>query len=163
MKAALKLLPVISACAVLGACASVAPYGPATSNAAQGFSEQRIEQNRWRVSYRSVGGADMASDYALLRAAEVTLGQSQDWFIVDSRFVDGRPASAVRPTFSVGAGTSRYGRWSSSGVGVGVGLNFGGQQPSTAVLEIRTGSGSRPDRADAYDAREIVRNLSGPR
>ena len=39
----------------LSACASLAPYGAQQGPSGQGFSEQRIESNRYRVTYRGVG------------------------------------------------------------------------------------------------------------
>ncbi len=139
----------------LAACATMAPYGPATSPSSQGYAEQRIESDRWRVTYRGQGDVARVSDYALLRAAELTLGQGYDWFEVTQRWIDGRPGGGVRPSVSIGGGSSRYGGYRSSGVGVGVGLNFGGQEPTTTVLEIRMGRGARPDRGEAYDARGV--------
>lgn len=69
---------------VLGACASAPVYGPASSPDAIGYSDQRIEDDRWRVTYR--GNARMSSgsvqDYALMRAAQVTLENGGDWFEV---------------------------------------------------------------------------------
>lgn len=141
----------------LSACASLAPYGPQTSPSSQGYAEQRIETNRWRVTYRGVGAPTPVADYALLRAAQLTTQQGYDWFEVTQRWIDGRPDSAggLRPSVSVGAGSSRYGGYSSSGVGVGVGLNLSGPSPTSTVLEIVMGRGQRPDRPDAYDARGV--------
>ena len=75
--------------------------------------------------------------------------------------VDGRPASAggVRPSVSVGAGSSRYGGYSASGVGVGLGLNFSGPAPTATVLEIIMGTGARPDRTTVYGARDVLETL----
>lgn len=71
-----------SALFILGACASVPAYSPAASADAVGYTDQRIENDRWRVSYR--GDTRMSSgdvqDYALMRAAQVTLENGGDWF-----------------------------------------------------------------------------------
>lgn len=145
----------------LGACASLAPYGAQTGPGGQGFSEQRIERDRYRVTYYGVGAAGPVSDFALLRAAELTTQEGYDWFEVSQRWIDGRPDSAggVRPSLGVGYGggsyRSPYGRYSSSGVGVGVGLNFSGPSPTSTTLEILMGRGQRPDRPEAYDARGV--------
>ncbi|MDP3406080.1 MAG: hypothetical protein Q8S03_15435 [Brevundimonas sp.] len=157
----------IAAALSLGACASLAPYGPQRGPGGQGFSEQRIENDRFRVTYSGVGAPGPVADMALLRAAELTLDQGHDWFEVTQRYIDGRPDSAggVRPNVSVGygSGSGRYGgrRYSSSGVGVGVGLNFSGPSPTSTLLEIRLGRGARPDDREAYDAREVRYALSG--
>ena len=161
----LSMLAVAASALALTACASLAPYGPSMGPNGQGFSEQRIESDRYRVTYRGVGAPGPVADRALLRAAQLTTDQGYDWFEVTQRYIDGRPDSAggVRPSLSVGGGSSRYngryGGFSSSGVGVGVGLNFSGPSPTQTVLEIRLGRGPRPERAPAYDARDVLRNL----
>ncbi|WP_396592942.1 CC0125/CC1285 family lipoprotein [Brevundimonas sp. R86498] len=129
----------IAAALSLGACASLAPYGPQRGPGGQGFSEQRIESDRYRVTYSGVGAPGPVADMALLRAAELTLDQGYDWFEVTQRYIDGRPDSAGGVSQSVslgyGGGSSRYGgrRYSSSGVGVGVGLNFSGPSPTATM------------------------------
>ena len=145
----------------LSACASLAPYGPAVSPSSQGYVEQRIESDRFRITYRGVGAAGPVADLALLRAAELTTETGNDWFEVTQRYIDGRPDSAggVRPTLGIGVGSSsyggRYGGYSSSGVGIGLGLNFTGPSPTSTVLEVRLGQGAKPDRPEVYDAREV--------
>ena len=141
----------------LSACASLAPYGAQQGPNGQGFSEQRIETNRYRVSYNGVGAAGRVADWALLRAADLTTEQGYDWFEVTQSWTDGRPGGAggVRPSVSIGGGSSRYGGYSASGVGVGVGLNFSGPQPTSTTLEVVLGRGQKPDRPNAYDARSV--------
>ncbi|WP_374516365.1 hypothetical protein [Brevundimonas sp.] len=152
-------LPLIAAAGLaLSACASLAPYGPQQSPGGQGYTEQRIESDRYRVTYYGVGAPGPVADLALLRAAELTLAQGHDWFEVTQRWTDGRPDSAggLRPSVGVGYGSGRYsgryGSYSSSGVGVGVGLNFSGPSPTSTTLEVIMGDGPRPDRPQAYDA-----------
>lgn len=159
-------LPLIAAAALsVSACASLAPYGAQTGPGGQGYSEQRIENDRYRVTYYGVGAPGPVADFALLRAAELTTQEGRDWFEVTQRWIDGRPDSAggVRPSVGVGYGSSRYdgryGRYSSSGVGVGVGLNFSGPSPTSTTLEIIMGDGRRPDRPNAYDARGVQESI----
>ena len=141
----------------LTACASLAPYGPQQSARGQGFSEQRIESNRFRVTYNGVGAVGPVEDRALFRAAQLTVDQGYDWFEVTRRWIDGRPDSAggVRPSVSIGAGSSRYGGYRASGVGVGLGFDLSGPQPTSTALEIVMGRGQRPDGPDVYDARGV--------
>lgn len=155
-------LPILAASALaLSACASLAPYGPQRGPGGQGFAEQRIESDRYRVTYNGVGAPGPVADMALLRAADLTTQSGYDWFEVTQRWIDGRPDSAggLRPSVSVGASSGRYGGWSTSGVGVGVGLNFSGPQPTSTTLEILMGRGQRPDRPEAYDARGVQDSL----
>ncbi|MGH7026760.1 CC0125/CC1285 family lipoprotein [Brevundimonas sp.] len=141
----------------LTACASLASYGPQQGARGQGFSEQRIESNRFRVTYNGVGAPGPVVDRALFRAAQLTVDQGYDWFEVTQRWIDGRPDSAggVRPSVSIGAGSSRYGGYRSSGVGVGLGFDLSGPQPTSTTLEIVMGRGAKPDSPDAYDARRV--------
>ena len=141
----------------LSACASLAPYGPQQSARGQGFSEQQIETNRFRVTYNGVGAPGPVADRALFRAAQLTVDQGYDWFEVTQRWIDGRPDSAggVRPSVSIGAGGGRYGGYSASGVGVGLGFDLSGPQPTSTTLEIVLGRGQRPNRPDVYDARGV--------
>ena len=155
-------LPLIAAAGLaLSACASLAPYGPQMGAGGQGYVEQRIESNRFRVTYNGVGAPGPVADYALLRAAELTLAQGYDWFEVTQRWTDGRLDSAggLRPSVGVGYGSSRYGGYRSSGVGVGVGLNFSGPSPTSTTLEVVMGNGERPDRPNAYDASDVRDSL----
>ncbi len=156
MKRLAILMTSLSALA-LTACASLAPYGAQRGTGGQGYSEQRIESNRYRVSYNGVGAAGRVADWALVRAADVTTEQGYDWFEITQSWTDGRPGGAggVTPSVSVGGSTGRYGGYSASGVGVGLGLNFSGPQPTSTTLEIVLGRGPKPDRPNAYDARSV--------
>ena len=155
-------LPLIFAAGLaLSACASLAPYGAQMSPGGQGYAEQRIESNRFRVTYSGVGAPGPVADMALLRAAELTTSQGYDWFEVTQRWIDGRPDSAggLQPSLGLGYGSGRssgrYGSYSTSSVGVGVGLNFSGPSPTATTLEVVMGNGTKPDRPDAYDARGV--------
>lgn len=159
-------LPLIAAAGLaLSACASLAPYGAQMSPGGQGYAEQRIESNRFRVTYNGVGAPGPVADMALLRAAELTTSQGYDWFEVTQSWTDGRPDSAggFRPSLGVGYGSSRYdgryGNYSGSGVGLGVGLNFSGPSPTSTAIEVVMGNGERPDRPNAYDARGVQASL----
>lgn len=159
-------LPFIAAAGLaLSACASLAPYGAQVSPGGQGYAEQRIEANRFRVTYNGVGAPGPVADMALLRAAELTTAEGYDWFEVTQRWIDGRPDSAggFRPSVGVGYGSDRYsgryGSYSASGVGVGLGLNFSGPSATSTTLEVLMGRGGRPDRPEVYDARAVQDNL----
>jgi len=159
-------LPLIAAAGLaMSACASLAPYGAQMGPGGQGYAEQRIESNRFRVTYNGVGAPGPVADMALLRAAELTTSQGYDWFEVTQRWIDGRPDSAggLRPSAGVsygsGRSSGRYGNYSSSGVGIGVGLNFSGPSATSTTLEVVMGKGDRPDRPNAYDARGVQANL----
>jgi len=145
----------------LTACASLAPYGAQRGPGGQGYAEQRIESNRYRVTYNGVGPAGRVADWALVRAADLTTEQGYDWFEVTQSWTDGRlnGGGGVRPSVSISGGSSRYGGYSASGVGVGLGLNFSGPEPTSTTLEIVMGRGAKPDRPNAYDARSVQASI----
>jgi hypothetical protein len=149
----------------LAACASAPTYAPATSQTGAGYSERQIESNRFFVTYRASGAADAAllQDYALLRAAEVTLQNNGEWFWVDRRALDEEGAYDSGPRFSVGLGGGSFGGRSGVGVGAGVSFPLGGgqqtQQAHSATIEMRIGQGPKPADPNAYDAHEINTNL----
>lgn len=149
---------------LMSACAAVGPvsYGPADSKGF-GYDERRIEDNRFRVSYQGSGGMAPAlvEDYALRRAAELTLQQGFDWFRVAGRDLAGEKRGGV--SIGTGFGSSSYGRRSSVGVGVGADLGrVGAQDYYIAQMEILMGSGAAPEDGDVYDARSVLENLTGP-
>ncbi|MBL9048439.1 MAG: hypothetical protein JNK34_14280, partial [Tabrizicola sp.] len=74
----------------LAACATAPTYAPASGLGRPGYSEQRIESDRFRVVFRSQAAADpgLIEALALRRAAEITVETGYDHFIVDRREVD---------------------------------------------------------------------------
>ncbi len=144
----------------LGACMSAQPYRAAPSSDAQGYLVQPIETNRYRVSYTALSPED-ARRWALRRAAEVTLETGDEWFRVVNGYTDREARGRSGSSVSVGGSSGSYG--SGVGVGVGFGIPIGGSQEKTREsLEIVTGSGPKPDAPDAYDARSVLANTSGP-
>jgi len=152
------------AAALLAGCASAppAPYGPAATPGASGFSDTQIKSDRYRVTYRAKsGGSARADDMALLRASEITLARGFDWFAVIQRNTEAAPGSSAGPQVSIGTGFGNYGRHTGVSIGTGVGFNLGGGKQGGAVssLEIRLGKGAKPNDISAYDAREVERSI----
>lgn len=158
-----RLLLIGAAALALTACATPAAYGPARSPSGTGFVEQRIESDRWRISFRGSGADSQArvADLALLRAAELTVQSGYDWFRIENRYTEARGGGSGS-SVSIGGGSGSYGRSSYGGVGVGIGIPLGGQGPAlTETLEIRLGRGPRPADRAAYDAREVQSTIGG--
>jgi hypothetical protein len=159
----LRTLVFVAAAFALSACASTPPsYAPAASAAAAGYSETQIESNRYFVTYRAPSSADAAliQDYALLRAADLTLQNGREWFWVDRRSLDGQGQSRG-PSIGIGVGGGSYGGRGGVGGSVGLSVPLGnrGERARAATLEIRFGEGPKPDEPNAYDARSISTNL----
>lgn len=151
----MKRLVLTVVCALsLAACVSPATYGPAASARGSGYTEQRIEADRFRVSFHGAGPSAQIQDYALLRASELTLQSGFDWFRVVNRFEDSRYGSGS--SLSVGTGGANYGRHSGVGVGIGTSFDLSGGPTRTITLEILMGQGPAPREPDAYDARSVA-------
>ncbi len=161
---------ILAAALTLAACATTGappPYAAAASSNSLGYSETQIESTRYFVSYRAPNGAEAArlEDYALLRAAELTLESGREWFWVDRRTLDQQAdGRANGPRIGVGVGGATFGRHSGSSVGVGVTFPLGNSRSARpiargATLEVRFGDGPKPDAPNAYNARETSMNL----
>lgn len=146
---------------VLAACATPPTfYGPASGPDGVGWSEYRIEPGRFRVTFRGGPGAPMqqVADYALLRAADLTLAEGYDWFRVADRIVTQGGDSGARVSLGVGSGS--YGRHGGVSLGVGRSFDLSGGPALVQTLEIVMGRGAAPRDSDVYDARELRRNLA---
>ena len=152
---------VIAAVVALSACATTPSYAPASNQGGAGYSETQIESNRYFVTYRAPSGAaqSLLHDYALLRAADITLENGRSWFWVDRRSFDGEASRRTGASVGVGLGSARWSGNTRIGASVGVNLPIGvssGGGARAATLEIRLGVGPKPDDANAYDARAIA-------
>ena len=145
---------------MIAGCASEGPTGyQAAGDGRFGYTETRIEDGRFRITYRGSGGMSIerVEQLALRRAAELTQTEGLEWFRVVSQEVSGEDRGGV--SVGGGVGTGSYGR--RSGVGVGIGGDFGRVGSSryfTARLEILMGSGPRPDDPAVYRAGSVLEN-----
>ena len=97
-------------------CATVTPYQPDLpgQRASGGYSEQRIGDGRYRVNFsgNSLTSRDRVEGYLLYRAAELTLRDGFDWFLIVDRLTEREaqtyavPDPAHRPWYGPG-----YGHW----------------------------------------------------
>lgn len=160
----MRLIFLISSFFLFAACAAVGPaeYGPADEKGF-GYDEQKIEDDRYRITYRGSGGMPpgLVEDFALRRAAELARAGNYDWFRVIGRTIDGEERGGV--SVGTGFGTGSYGRRSSVGVGVGADLGrVGAQEYYTARLEVILGAGEKPEDSEVYDAQSVLDALAGP-
>ena len=145
----------------LAGCATPTVFAPMQGASSPGYAETRIEADRWRVTFRggSDAGRERVADLTLLRAAQLTLQQGNDWFRITERYGDALPPRG--PTLSVGAGTADYGWHGGSSFGVGVGgIPLGGGPLISETLEIVMAKGPAPKGDPAvYDAHSIAQSI----
>lgn len=148
-------IAVLGATLALGACATTTPYQAAQNG--YGYSDQKIESNRYRVTFagNSSTPRETVENYLLYRAAELTLDGGYDYFVLADNNTEAD--TRYRQTFSGFAGFGHY-YWYPT-VAVGAGDSF----PVTsyaATANILVFSGQKPaDNANAFDAREVRKNL----
>jgi len=150
-------------------CATQSAYGPADHNNGYGYSESRLTSNRYRVSFtgNSHTSSDRVKDYALLRAAELTLQQDHDWFNIVSRETDKESREGAE--FGISANQPRYITRDCGLLGcrtsfsrVSSGAHISSSRTSTrytSFVEIVMGSGEPENPAAVYDASELSETL----
>ena len=179
------LVAALALAALLTACATATPYQPnvAGQKASGGFSDTRLETNRYQVNFagNSVTSRETVERYLLYRAAEVTVQQGYDWFETADRRTE-REARAVidnwGPSYGPGYGYGYpYGYWRPAWRGYYGGYRGWGPwgdpfwgssteirtiEKFQASAEILLHKGPKPaGDPRAYDAHEILTNL-GP-
>ena len=121
----IRKLSLLGLAAILGACATATPYQPAGEDNRYGFSEQKVEQNRYRITFRGNSSTkrETVENSLLFRAAELTVQQGFDYFLViendtevnstfrSTGFNSGFNRGFGRRGFSRGFGPAFYGRY----------------------------------------------------
>ena len=181
-----RMVAAVALAALLTACATATPYQPniAGQKAQGGFSDRRLESDRYQVNFagNSMTSRETVERYLLYRAAEVTVQAGYDWFETADRRTD-RQARAVIDNYGYGPGWGGYGYgwggpygyWRPAWRGYYGGYwgpwgdpFWGGStevrtiEKFQASAEILLHKGPKPaGDPRAYDAREIMTNL-GP-
>ncbi len=188
------LAALASSTLVVAGCATETTYRPATGQgfSRTGFSERQVEPDRFLVSFagNSVTSRDTVERYLLFRAAELTLQQGYDYFLMAQRDTDLQSRTYTTPGLGWGGGGlgwggigggywgpswNFYGRgygWRRFGGGLGWGGwgGFGGfndfdvrtidRYEATAEIVMRRGPIPR-DNLRAFNARAVVDSI-GP-
>jgi len=78
----LRMAALVLATALLSGCMSSTPYAPKERPSGPGYSDLRISENRYRVTFtgNSVTSRDTVENFLLLRAAEVTIESQYECF-----------------------------------------------------------------------------------
>ncbi len=115
-----------SATLLAAGCATETTYRPATGQGFDrtGYSERMVEPGRWLVSFagNTVTPRDTVERYLLFRAAELTLQQGSDYFVMVDRDTDRQTR-----TYSTGLGYGGgFGGYGGGFGGFGGGFGYGG-------------------------------------
>lgn len=166
----------------LAACATPTPYQPNIRGAssAGGYSEVRVEPNRYRVNFtgNSLTSRETVEGYLLFRAAELTVESGYDWFTVVDRDTDKKSRTYVEPDPFYRPWYGSYGFWRPSWRYYGGSYGWRGWDPFwgdpfwadrvdvrtveryEASAEIVMQKGAKPtDDVKAFDARAVIENL----
>jgi hypothetical protein len=178
----LALAAALAASVSLAGCMTATPYQPATNSSRLGFSDERIESNRFRVSFagNSLTSRETVERYLLYRAAELTVQRGFDHFILVTRDTETKTDTYRTPGAFYGPGP--WGYWSPSwrfyrGPRWGWrsydpfwddpfwrdrDWDYRTVRQYEAMAEIVTGRGPKPStNVRAFDAREVLDRL-GP-
>lgn len=174
----------ISLCAVLAlaACTTAGGsiYGPAQPGLSSsiGYSEKELSTGAYQVSFvapQSTSQADV-QNYALRRAAELTLAKGHTWFRLLTSTTQvvqvEAPKQVMQQTTAQmtcntgnspqGMGCS-YGDQANSIAGVQFGGVTGGVNRLVTTISLVMGDGAKPEGAQVYDAKETAARLSAPK
>lgn len=145
----------------LAACATPTPYGP--SDGQYGYSEQRLEDDHFRVMFSGNHSTprDQVENFLLYRAAELTVQEGYDYFVVTEREVEADTSYRSRPMFHTG-----YSYGSRGFPYYALGFSWADDDVTTerrryeAIAYIVMGAGEEPAGDPfAFDAREVMENL----
>ncbi|MEM9705134.1 MAG: hypothetical protein AAF850_03555 [Pseudomonadota bacterium] len=161
-----KTICAVAGLSLVAACTTITPYGPAPRPGAAGYVDARLEQGKYRIAFEGNSSTDRATieNYVLYRAAELTIRDGYDYFIVVDQTADAERTFTTNGTAFGGGGFGRPGFF--------YGGAFGGFGQTNAVTRerqrfiigaiIESRRGDKPaDNPRAYDARQVIDNL-GP-
>lgn len=153
----------IAGALALGACATETGYVPAAEGP-YGFSESRIESNRFQVTFSGNALTDLETveRYLLYRAAELTSQNGYDYFIMVNRQTD--EDSSYRGTGFDQRFAMQYYHpmWGWRYRNDPFFNNFDMREVSRyqAISEIVMGNGPKPGDVNAYNAEDVLMNLA---
>ncbi|WP_343034715.1 CC0125/CC1285 family lipoprotein [Alteromonas ponticola] len=164
------LAAVLTTTTLLGCAGNTKDYREATRGGF-GYTETKLSDTQYRVHFKARGtDRAKAMDYAMLRAAEVTILNDFDWFVVtdretlvDKERVETGPQFGFQQRYSrvteCGALGCRTTLYPSSQFNTGIFVGGSDRSEIESVLSIEVGRGEQPQRENTYDARQVRNNL----
>ena len=147
--------------ALLVACATPTPYAPAKNG--EGYAEQQLERDRYRVSFagNSVTPRETVENYLLYRAAEIALESGHERFQVVTQEADKETVylGSVDLFSSSGCGPYPYYDSTCGGFAYGTSRPITSYKAYANIILVPNSDSRRNDRT--YNAREVLDKL-GP-
>ena len=147
--------------ALLVACASPTLYAPAKDG--EGYAEQQLEHDRYRVSFagNSLTPRETVENYLLYRAAEIALERGYERFRVVTQEGDKETIylSSVDRFSSSGCGPSPYYDSTCGGFAYGTSRPISSYKAYANIILVPNSDSRRNDQT--YDARDVLDKL-GP-
>lgn len=140
----------------LASCATPTAYQPARSGF--GYSEQKIESDRYRVTFAGNSSTPRTTveNYLLFRAAELTLASGYDYFALSDRSTEAE--TRYQQTVSGFGGFGRYHWGPVTEIGVSTGIPIT-EYAAEADIVMFKGEKKAGD-LQAFDARQVQENLA---
>jgi hypothetical protein len=128
-------------------------YQEASSRGGVGWRETQLETDRYRITFTGSSTTEVGTvqDYALLRAADLTLAKGRTWFSVVSSAVVEEELNRSGAVY-VGPGRRSFGGWLLI-------EDLGGGR-MVATIEIVLGTGVKPTGdPHTYDAQDVANTI----
>jgi len=154
----LRILALLPVAVLVAACATATPYKRMEDGT--GYGDQKLEDNRYRVWFagNSRTPRETVEDYVLYRAAEITLENGYDYFVLSDRQTDADTYTSSG--ISLGIGGIRFGGRSAISLGTGIGIPLGRDAEYYGQAEVTLMKGKKPPQdLAAYDARQVKNQL----
>lgn len=149
---------------LLASCASPTPYKPA-GDSGPGYNSQKIEENRYRVVFRGNEATprETVEIYLLYRAAEITLQNGYDYFVITERFIEKTTDYDTTSPAVYGHYGFGYGRFPYYAYGYPWGYNIhvtaDRKYEAVAYIRLLKEKEAAAPSAGVYNAVEVKKNL----
>jgi hypothetical protein len=150
-------LAAISLSFLLAACGGATPYRPLEDG--YGYGERKLESNRYAITFagNSQTPRQVVEDYLLYRAAEVTLANGYNYFIMADQDTEADTRYNSQIIDYGGFGYYRWGPRFGTGIGIGTTTSTTEYEGQANIVMFK---GAKPAQdVKAFDAREIKANL----
>ncbi len=154
----------------LAACASNPTYRPSDGNGF-GYSHSQLDNNSYRIHFKMPGeDSQQAMDYAMRRAAQLTLEKGYDWFVINDQQTLTHTKQQSDPSISHSQTmvvTRDCGLLTCETRTYPVHQTHFGTQLETSrsmvesIIAIRMGKGVRPQSDNSYDALDVHERMLG--